>query len=108
MSIKRPIRFVPKYARYEIQREEQQRLLEEMNTLIEKLNAMYSDPTIHKMRAAGLAAEPLEVSFPRWELFFPGGFILGLLVGLGLAFAVEMLNDLLRTPTDVVRHVRCR
>ncbi len=94
------------YARYEIQREEQQRLLEEMNTLIEKLNAMYSDPTIHKMRAAGLAAEPLEVSFPRWELFFPGGFILGLLVGLGLAFAVEMLNDLLRTPTDVVRHVK--
>lgn len=94
------------YARYEIQREEQQRLLEEMNMLIEKLNAMYSDPTIHKMRAAGLAAEPLEVSFPRWQLFFPGGLILGLLAGLGLAFAVEMLNDLLRTPSDVMRHVK--
>ena len=94
------------FARYDIQREEQQRLLEEMNMVIEKLNAIYTDPTIHKMRAAGLAAEPLEVSFPRWQLFFPGGFLLGLLAGLGLAFAVEMLNDLLRTPSDVMRHVK--
>jgi len=94
------------YNRYEIQKQEQQRLLEEMNTLIEKLNAVYNDPTIHKMRSMGAAPEPLEVSFPRWQLFLPGGFMLGLLTGLGLAFAVELLNDLLRTPSDVMRHVK--
>lgn len=32
--------------------------------------------------------------------------MLGLLLGLGLAFAGEMLNDLLRTPSDVMRHLR--
>ena len=94
------------YAAYDIKKQEQQRLLEEMNSLIEKLNALYSDPVIHKLRSMGPAAEPLEVSFPRWQLFFPGGFILGLLAGLGLAFAIEMLNDLLRTPSDVMRHVK--
>jgi capsular exopolysaccharide synthesis family protein len=94
------------YAVYDVKKQEQQRLLEEMNSLIEKLNSLYSDPVIHKLRSMGLAAEPLEVSFPRWQLFFPGGFILGLLAGLGLAFAIELLNDLLRTPSDVMRHVR--
>lgn len=94
------------YNRYEIQKQEQQRLLEDMNTLIEKLNAIYNDPTIHKLRSMGMAPEPLEVSFPRWQLFLPGGFILGLLAGLGLAFAVELLNDLLRTPSEVMRHVK--
>ncbi len=94
------------FARYEIQKTEQQRLLEEMNTLIEKLNAIYNDPTIHKLRSMGQAPEPLEVSFQQFKLFIPGGFMLGLLAGLGLAFAVELLNDLLRTPSDVMRHVR--
>ena len=94
------------FAVYDVKKQEQQRLLEEMNALIEKLNSLYSDPVIHKLRSMGPAAEPLEVSFPRWELFFPGGFILGLLAGLGLAFAIELLNDLLRTPSDVMRHVR--
>ncbi len=94
------------YAAYDIKKQEQQRLLEEMNTLIEKLNALYSDPVIHKLRSMGQAAEPLEVSFPQWQLFLPGGFLLGLLAGLVLAFAIEMLNDLLRTPSDVMRHVK--
>lgn len=94
------------FARYDTQREEQQQLLEEMNLLIEKLNALYSDPVIHKLRSGGLAFEPTEVSFPRWQIFFPGGFVLGLLAGLGLAFAIELLNDLLRTPSDVMRHIR--
>lgn len=94
------------FSRYEIQKEEQQRLLEEMNVLIEKLNAMYSDPVIHKLRSGGPAALPLQASFPRLGLFLPGGFILGLLAGLGIAFAIELLNDLLRSPSDVMRHVK--
>ena len=94
------------FTRYDTQREEQQQLLEEMNRLIEKLNAMYSDPVIHKLRTPAPAFEPTEPSFPNWKLCIPGGFILGLLTGLGLAFAIELLNDLLRTPSDVMRHVK--
>ena len=94
------------YAVYDTKKLEQQKQLEEMNSLIEKLTALSSDPVIHKLRSMGQAAEPLEISFPRLELFLPGGFILGLLAGLGLAFAIEMLNDLLQTPSDVMRHIR--
>ena len=95
-----------RYAIWDIKKQEQQKQLEIMNELIEKLTALSNDPVIHKLRSMGLAAEPLEISFPRWQLFFPGGFILGLLAGLGLAFAVELLNDLVQTPSDVMRHVR--
>ncbi len=94
------------FTRVDRRREELQNQLEEMNIMIEKLNTMDRDPSIHKLRSGGLAAEPLEVSFPRLRLFLPGGFILGLLGGLGLAFAIELLNDLLRTPSDVMRHIK--
>ena len=36
-------------------------------------------------------------------LWIPGGTMLGLILGLSLAFLVEMLNDLVRTPSDVGR-----
>lgn len=39
-------------------------------------------------------------------MFVPGGFILGMLAGIGLAFLVEMMNDTLRTPSDVMRHLK--
>ncbi|HOL31598.1 MAG TPA: polysaccharide biosynthesis tyrosine autokinase [Anaerohalosphaeraceae bacterium] len=94
------------YARYEQQREENQKLLEDMNTLIEKKNAQHDNPRLSKLSSPYGATDPREKSFPRWELFFPGGFILGLLAGLGLAFLIELANDLVRTPSDVVRHLR--
>lgn len=49
---------------------------------------------------------PLEVSFPRWEMFFPGGTLLGFLLSIGIAFAIERLNDIVRTPRDVGRYLR--
>ena len=36
-------------------------------------------------------------------LWGPGGTMLGLILGLSLAFLVEMLNDLVRTPSDIRR-----
>jgi capsular exopolysaccharide synthesis family protein len=36
-------------------------------------------------------------------LWGPGGTLLGLILGLSLAFLLEMLNDLVRTPSDVRR-----
>jgi succinoglycan biosynthesis transport protein ExoP len=39
-------------------------------------------------------------------LWAPGGTLLGLILGLSLALLVEMLNDLVRTPSDVRRFLR--
>ncbi len=87
-------------------RDEKQALLEEANAVIEKLRTLSTDPEVAKVKLAWPAQAPLEMSFPRLVLFAPGGLILGLLAGLGLAFAIELLNDFVRTPSDLVRHVR--
>jgi capsular exopolysaccharide synthesis family protein len=42
----------------------------------------------------------------QWWLWFPSGTILGLLLGVGLAFLIELANDLVRTPSDVARFLR--
>jgi capsular exopolysaccharide synthesis family protein len=94
------------FAKYDKIREERQALLEDMNRQIQDLNAVYTDPDLSTLKSLGGAPKPREKSFPKLQLFIPGGFMLGLLAGLGLAFAVEMLNDLLRTPSDVMRHLR--
>ncbi len=94
------------YAIFENKRQEEQKLLETMNAYIEKLNTLYGDPLLHKLRVLGNAAIPLRMSWPIGKILLLGGFMLGLLAGLGLAFAVELLNDLLRTPSEVIRHLR--
>jgi capsular exopolysaccharide synthesis family protein len=94
------------YDKYEKKRQDERELLKQINGFIEKLNAMYQNPLIAKLHSYGPAPIPLEMSSPRIKVFVPAGFILGLLLGLGLAFAVELLNDLLRTPSDVMRHLR--
>jgi uncharacterized protein involved in exopolysaccharide biosynthesis len=94
------------YSQYERQRVENQTLLEEMNTLIEKKNAQHDDPTLSKLASPNAGEKPREKSFPNWKMFFPGGFILGLMAGLGLAFLIELMNDLLRSPSDVMRHLK--
>ena len=94
------------YSRYEEQRQENLARLEEMNTLIEKKNAQHDNPKISKLSSPYQATEPREKSFPRIIMFVPGGFILGMLAGIGLAFLVEMMNDTLRTPSDVMRHLK--
>lgn len=51
------------------------------------------------------AAVPLERSKPRWEYNLPAGFMLGLLLGVGLAMLLEFMDTSLKTGRDVVRHV---
>jgi capsular exopolysaccharide synthesis family protein len=46
------------------------------------------------------------MSSPKIIVYVPAGFMLGMLFGVGLAFAIEMLNDLVRTPSDVMRHLK--
>ncbi|MCJ7545166.1 MAG: polysaccharide biosynthesis tyrosine autokinase [Phycisphaerae bacterium] len=55
--------------------------------------------------AASPADLPKEISFPRWEIMIPLGSILGLLIGMGLAFLLEMMDTSIKSPSDVSRRV---
>jgi len=88
-------------------RDERLTMLDSIKEQIEKFKIMYNDPETPKVLAVGLAPRPLEMVFSRqWWLWFPSGTILGLLLGLGLAFLIELANDLVRTPRDVARFLR--
>jgi len=88
-------------------RDERLAMIDSIKEQIEKFKIMYNDPETPKVLAVGLAPRPLEMVFSRqWWLWFPSGTILGLLLGLGLAFLVELANDLVRTPSDVSRFLR--
>ena len=72
---------------------------------ISKYNLIKQDSETSKVKPVGLAPEPLEISSPKLVIFMPGGTFLGFMLGIGLAFLVEILNDLLRTPNDVMKFV---
>ncbi len=69
------------------------------------MKIIHDDPETPKVQFVGAAPVPLEASFPKWQIFFPGGTVLGLLFGVGLVFLIELLNDLVRTPRDVGRYL---
>ncbi|TKJ37432.1 MAG: hypothetical protein CEE38_07990 [Planctomycetes bacterium B3_Pla] len=88
-------------------RDERLAMLDSIKQQIEKLKIMHDDPKTPKVLAVGQAPPPLEMVFSRqWWLWFPSGTMLGLLLGVGLAFLVELANDLVRTPSDVARYLR--
>jgi len=85
-------------------RDERIETLNEVKAQIEKLRLMVKDPDTPKVQLVGRAPEPLEMVISRNLLLWgPGGTMLGMIFGLGLAFLVEMLNDLVRTPSDIRR-----
>jgi len=89
-------------------KDEREERLNEVKHQISKLKIMLESPETPKVQFAGHAPEPLRMSSPRWQVFFPGGIMLGLMIGVGLAFLVELLNDLVRTPHDVARFLHVR
>ena len=86
-------------------RDERKLMLDSIKEQIEKLRIMREDPETPKVQRVGYAPVPLEVSFPRWQVFFPGGTVLGLMFGVGLAFLIELLNDLVRMPSDIGKYL---
>jgi len=90
-------------------RDERVAMLDSIKEQVEKLKIMATDPETPKVVWVGDAPVPLEMVFSRdWYLWFPGGTILGLLLGVGLALLVELANDLVRTPSDVARFLHIR
>jgi polysaccharide biosynthesis transport protein len=87
-------------------RDERRTMLDSIKGQTEKLKIIYDDPETPKVQLVDLAPDPLEAGFPKWQIFFPGGTFLGFLLGVGLAFLRELLNDLIRTPKDVAMHLR--
>jgi len=67
---------------------------------------MLRDPEAPKVFRAGKVMPPLEPSFPKWKVFFPGGFMLGFMLGAGLAFLIEFMNDKMRTPKDIATNLK--
>ncbi len=86
-------------------RDERKLMLDSVKEQLEKLKIMLEDPETPKVQFLGAAPVPLEVSSPKWEFYFPGGTVFGFIFGVGLAFLIEMLNDLVRTPSDVSRYL---
>jgi len=85
--------------------DELQERLNKIEDLIAGYNISQDDPDAAKVRSMGLAPKPTEMSSPKWQLYFPGGTMLGMMFGIGLAFLIEFLNDIVRTPRDVIRHL---
>jgi len=50
--------------------------------------------------------EPYAISFPRYSVFIPGGIFVGLLLSLGLIFLLEFIDDTIKSPSDVMRHLQ--
>ncbi len=51
------------------------------------------------------AIPPREISMPKWAVMVPLGFVLGLAIGLGLAFLLEFIDTSVKSPSDVTRRV---
>jgi succinoglycan biosynthesis transport protein ExoP len=87
-------------------RDERIAMLDAIKESIEKMNIRFGDPDTPKVRPLSNAIKPIEQDFSRdWLLWFPLGAILGLLLSVGIAFLVELANDIVRTPRDVSKYL---
>jgi len=85
-------------------RDERIAMLDLIKEQVEKTKMMHDAPETPKVQAVGPAPIPLEMVFSRqWYLWFPGGMMLGFMFSIGLAFLIELANDLVRTPSDVAK-----
>jgi capsular polysaccharide biosynthesis protein len=69
-------------------RDQKQQLLEDITNNIEKLNMIFNDPEISKVKPVGLAPEPLQPSSPQLGGLLIGCSILGLLTAIGIALLI--------------------
>lgn len=89
--------------------QEQQQLLEEQNRRvsdqINSLQLIMRGQEMVRVRPFGQAVAALERSFPSWTINMSVGTMLGLVIGIGLAVLLEVIDTSIRTSRDVTRHV---
>ncbi len=96
------------YEKKKVLLDERQAVLDDLKLQVEKMKMMYQDPDMPKIRRGPEAPVPLQRHSPSKMIYIPGGTMLGFMFAMGLAFLIELLNDLLRTPRDIVRHLNTR
>ncbi|MBN2063603.1 MAG: polysaccharide biosynthesis tyrosine autokinase [Sedimentisphaerales bacterium] len=79
--------------------------LVDLQKSIDEINAQVRSKDNQRAIVKNKANLPTEMSFPKLPMFVAGGLVLGLMSGCGLAFLLELLNDTVRTPTDVRRYL---
>ncbi|OHB58717.1 MAG: hypothetical protein A2Y12_20165 [Planctomycetes bacterium GWF2_42_9] len=92
------------YDQYVADREEAKKKLFDTQEQISKYNLLKKDVETAKVRSVGLALPPLKKSSPIIFIYIPAGTFLGFMFGAALAFLIEFLNDLLRSPRDVMKY----
>jgi capsular exopolysaccharide synthesis family protein len=92
------------YDQHIADREETKTKLFATQEQISKYNLLKQDTETAKVKSVGLAPAPLKMSSPIIYIYIPAGTFLGLMLAIGLAFLIEFLNDLLRTPRDVMKY----
>jgi capsular exopolysaccharide synthesis family protein len=72
---------------------------------IRELNRIVTERAAIRVELRTSAMEPFQRSFPR-KFLIPAGVTLSLVLAIGIALMVEFMDTSLRTPQDVVRHLR--
>ena len=93
------------YAEYVRKGETIAQQLAETQKSIDEIQIQVSSQDNVRAIVKNRANQPTEMSFPKLPMFLAGGIVLGLMSGAGLAFLLELLNDTVRTPTDVRRYL---
>jgi len=80
--------------------------LAEITDHLFKLGIQSEDPELVRITKAAMAAKPLKRSLPSWPVNLAFGLVMGVMLGVGLAFLVELASTTVRTPADIVRQLR--
>ena len=83
---------------------------EQFEDQIERIDRRITELTLARdaripvsLRRRAELPEKHEPSSPKWVIMMPVGVMLGLLIGLGLAFLLEFVDTSIKSPADVIR-----
>jgi capsular exopolysaccharide synthesis family protein len=95
------------FERLDVKLKERQTALAAINAQIDTWRIKRNTPGSAKVLLKAAALPPLKMTATRHPLlWFPLGLVLGLVCGVGLAFLIELMNDLVRTARDVSRYLQ--